>query len=82
MAVEEPTIPAQSPETPRQESNGGTRRRDANQNKRKKLPVKYKLEDLVIGQEVEGVVVRCLPWCRDPQHLSKGVIWRTHTASL
>jgi hypothetical protein len=82
VAVEGPAIPAQSTETPRQESNGGTRRRDANQNKRKKLPVKYKIEDLVVGQEVDGVVVRGLPWCRDPQHLSKGVTRSTHTAGL
>ena len=64
MATEEPSSPAEGRQPRGENENGGARRRDGpqgGQGRPRKLPTKYKIEDLVVGQEVEGVVVRSLP---------------------
>ena len=60
VATEDPSVPAERSRPAGEGFNGGIRRRDGNQNqnRKKKLDVKYKISDLVVGMEVEGVVVR------------------------
>ena len=60
VATEEPSAPAESRQRRGQDTNGGARRRDGNQGKRRKLEQKYQISDLVVGMEVEGLVVRFL----------------------
>ena len=64
MATEQPSTPAEGRQPRGENGNGGARRRDGpqgGQGRPRKLPTKYKIEELVIGQEVEGIVVRPLP---------------------
>lgn len=74
MATEEPSAPAEGRQPRGENGNGGARRRDGpqgGQGRPRKLPTKYKIEDLVIGQEVEGVVVRFLPTFEIPGAISR-----------
>ena len=60
VATKEPSAPAESRQPRGQDTNGYPRRRDGNQGKRRKLEQKYQISDLVVGMEVEGLVVRVL----------------------
>ena len=58
VATEAPPIPAEGRQPRGQDANGGARRRDGNQGRRRKLEQKYQISDLTVGMEVEGLVVR------------------------
>ena len=58
VATQEPSVPSESRQPRGQDTNGGARRRDGNQGRRKKLEQKYQISDLTVGMEVEGLVVR------------------------
>ncbi len=66
--AQEPEVPQAEPQTAAPEAGrepGGAdaRRRSTGMQRQRRPPreIKYRIEDLAVGQEVEGVIVRPLP---------------------